>query len=331
MDFKNRLFAASAANFNELAVELFNYQYQSNGVYRQYCDVLKINTDAVDSLQKIPFLPISFFKTHKVTSGEFEGGTIFESSGTTGSVNSKHYVKDLDLYRESFTTCFEKFYGPPRDKCILGLLPSYLERKNSSLVMMVESLIAAGENPLSGFYLYDHEKLHRTLMHNELLKIPTLLIGVTYALLDFAEKYPMQLRHTIVMETGGMKGRREEMTRQEVHAQLMESLGLSLVHSEYGMTELLSQAYSKGNGIFHCPGWMKVLLRDEDDPFKVSMAPGNNSRSVTGVINIIDLANIYSCAFIATDDIGRLHANESFEVLGRIDNSDIRGCSLMAI
>jgi len=331
MDFKNRLFAASAANFNELAVELFNYQYQSNGVYRQYCDVLKINTDAVDSLQKIPFLPISFFKTHKVTSGEFEGGTIFESSGTTGSVNSKHYVKDLDLYRESFTTCFEKFYGPPRDKCILGLLPSYLERKNSSLVMMVESLIAAGENPLSGFYLYDHEKLHRTLMHNELLKIPTLLIGVTYALLDFAEKYPMQLRHTIVMETGGMKGRREEMTRQEVHAQLMESLGLSLVHSEYGMTELLSQAYSKGNGIFHCPGWMKVLLRDEDDPFKVSMAPGNNSRSVTGVINIIDLANIYSCAFIATDDIGRLHANESFEVLGRIDSSDIRGCSLMAI
>ena len=331
MDFKNRLFAASAANFNELAVELFNYQYQSNGVYRQYCDALKINTDAVDSLQKIPFLPISFFKTHKVTSGEFEGGSIFESSGTTGSVNSKHYVKDLDLYRESFTTCFEKFYGPPRDKCILGLLPSYLERKNSSLVMMVESLIAAGENPLSGFYLYDHEKLHRTLMHNELLKIPTLLIGVTYALLDFAEKYPMQLRHTIVMETGGMKGRREEMTRQEVHAQLMESLGLSLVHSEYGMTELLSQAYSKGDGIFHCPGWMKVLLRDEDDPFKVSMAPGNNSRSVTGVINIIDLANIYSCAFIATDDIGRLHANESFEVLGRIDSSDIRGCSLMAI
>ena len=190
MDFKNRLFAASAANFNELAVELFNYQYQSNGVYRQYCDALKINTDAVDSLQKIPFLPISFFKTHKVTSGGFEGGTIFESSGTTGSVNSKHYVKDLDLYRESFTTCFEKFYGPPRDKCILGLLPSYLERKNSSLVMMVESLIAAGENPLSGFYLYDHEKLHRTLMHNELLKISTLLIGVTYALLDFAEKYP---------------------------------------------------------------------------------------------------------------------------------------------
>lgn len=331
MDFKNRLFAASAANFNELAVELFNYQYQSNGVYRQYCDALKINTDAVDSLQKIPFLPISFFKTHKVTSGEFEGGSIFESSGTTGSVNSKHYVKDLDLYRESFTTCFEKFYGPPRDKCILGLLPSYLERKNSSLVMMVESLIAAGENPLSGFYLYDHEKLHRTLMHNELLKISTLLIGVTYALLDFAEKYPMQLRHTIVMETGGMKGRREEMTRQEVHAQLMESLGLSLVHSEYGMTELLSQAYSKGDGIFHCPGWMKVVLRDEDDPFQVSIAPGIDSRSITGVINIIDLANVYSCAFIATDDIGRLHANESFEVLGRIDSSDIRGCSLMAI
>jgi len=331
MDFKNRLFAASPANFNALAVELFNYQYQSNGVYRKYCDALKIHADAVDSIKKIPYLPISFFKTHKVTTGEFEAGTIFESSGTTGSINSKHYVKDIDLYRDSFTTCFERFYGPPQQKCILGLLPSYLERKNSSLVMMVETLIALSENPLSGFYLYDHEKLHRALMHNELLKIPTLLIGVTYALLDFAEKYPMQLRHTIVMETGGMKGRREEMTRQEVHARLIEQLGLSLVHSEYGMTELLSQAYSKGDGIFHCPGWMKMLLRDEDDPFQVSTAPGTGSRSVTGVINVIDLANIYSCAFIATDDIGRLHANESFEVLGRIDSSDARGCSLMAI
>ncbi len=331
MDFKKRLFAASSDNFNELAVELFNFQYQSNEIYRKYCDALKTDADAVDSIKKIPFLPISFFKTHKITSGEFEGGTLFESSGTTGSVNSKHYVKDIDLYRESFTTCFEKFYGPPQDKCILGLLPSYLERKNSSLVMMVETLIAACENPLSGFYLYDHEKLHRTLMHNELLKVPTLLIGVTYALLDFAEKYPMQLRHTIVMETGGMKGRREEMTRQEVHARLMERLGLSLVHSEYGMTELLSQAYSKGDGIFHCPGWMKVVTRDEDDPFRISTAPGTESRPVTGVINVIDLANIYSCAFIATDDIGRLHANESFEVLGRIDSSDIRGCSLMAL
>jgi phenylacetate-coenzyme A ligase PaaK-like adenylate-forming protein len=331
MDFKNRLFAASADNFNELALELFNFQYQSNAIYRKYCDALKTDADAVDSIQKIPFLPISFFKTHKVTSGEFEGGTLFESSGTTGTVHSKHYVKDIDLYRESFTTCFEKFYGPPRDKCILGLLPSYLERKNSSLVMMVESLIAAGENPLSGFYMYDHEKLHRTLMHNELLKIPTLLIGVTYALLDFAEKYTMQLRHTIVMETGGMKGRREEMTRQEVHAWLMERLGLSLVHSEYGMTELLSQAYSKGDGIFHCPGWMKVVLRDEDDPFHISLATGIDSRPFTGVINVIDLANMYSCAFIATDDIGRLHANDSFEVLGRIDSSEIRGCSLMAI
>ena len=210
-------------------------------------------------------------------------------------------------------------------------MPAYLERKNSSLVMMADELIKAGNNPLSGFYLYDHEKLHRTILHNELLKLPTLLIGVTYALLDFAEAYPMQLRHTIVMETGGMKGRREEMTRQEVHAVLQKQLDISLVHSEYGMTELLSQAYSKGDGIFHCPSWMKIVLRDEDDPFHIITADDAQNKSQTGLINIIDLANIHSCSFIATDDIGRLNANESFEVLGRADNSDVRGCSLMVI
>jgi hypothetical protein len=196
---------------------------------------------------------------------------------------------------------------------------------------MADELIKAGNNPLSGFYLYDHEKLHSTILHNELLKLPTLLIGVTYALLDFAEAYPMQLRHTILMETGGMKGRREELTRPEVHAHLQKQLGISLVHSEYGMTELLSQAYSKGDGIFHCPGWMKIVLRDEDDPFHIITAADVQNRPLTGLINVIDLANIHSCAFIATDDVGRLHANESFEVLGRADSCDVRGCSLMAM
>jgi Acyl-protein synthetase, LuxE len=331
MDFEKSIFAAQEDNFNELALELFNYQYQNNTIYRQFCSSLKINAAVVDSVKKIPFLPISFFKTHHVTTGEFETDTVFESSGTTQTIPSRHFVKDIGLYKKSFNNCFEKFYGLPQNKCILGLLPAYLERKNSSLVLMTDELIKASNNPLSGFYLYEHEKLHSTILHNELLKLPTLLIGVTYALLDFAEAYPMQLRHTIVMETGGMKGRREELTRPEVHEQLQKQLGLSLVHSEYGMTELLSQAYSKGDGIFHCPGWMKIVLRDEDDPFNIISAADVQNRSQTGLINVIDLANIHSCSFIATDDVGRLHANESFEVLGRSDSTDVRGCSLMAI
>ena len=331
MELEKRVFAASADNFNDLALELFHYQYQNNKVYRTYCEALKVNADSVNYIQKIPFLPISFFKTHVIKTTEFETDTVFESSGTSQTVSSKHFVKTPAIYTESFSTCFEKFYGLPKNKCILGLLPSYLERKNSSLVIMTAELIKASNNDLSGFYLYDHEKLHSTIVHNEILKLPTLLIGVTYALLDFAEKYPMQLRHTIVMETGGMKGRREELTRQQVHALLQHQLGISLVHSEYGMTELLSQAYSKGDGLFHCPGWMKVFLRDEDDPFQIKTAAGATKKSLTGIINIIDLANIYSCSFIATDDIGRLHANESFEVLGRTDSSDMRGCSLMVL
>ncbi|MFZ1453360.1 MAG: acyl transferase [Ferruginibacter sp.] len=331
IDFEKSILAARDDNFNELAVELFNYQYEHNKIYRQFCDTLKINAAEVDDVKKIPFLPVSFFKTHTVKTTEFETDTVFESSGTTQAIPARHFVKDIELYRKSFNACFEKFYGHPQNKCILGLLPSYLERKNSSLVLMVDELIQASNNPLSGFYLYDHEKLHSTILHNELLKLPTLLIGVTYALLDFAEAYPMQLRHTIVMETGGMKGRREELTRTEVHAQLQKQLGVSLVHSEYGMTELLSQAYSKGDGIFHCPGWMKIVLRDEDDPFHISTGADIQNRPKTGLINVIDLANIHSCSFIATDDVGRLHANGSFEVRGRVDNSDVRGCSLMAI
>ncbi len=331
MDFENSIFAARPDNFNELAIALFKLQHQNNIIYRQFCESLHINADAIDIINKIPFLPISFFKTHEVKTGRFETDTIFESSGTTQTIPSRHFVKDVELYKKSFTNCFEKFYGHPQNKCILGLLPAYLERKNSSLVLMADALMQASNNPLSGFYLYDHEKLHSTILHNELLKLPTLLMGVTYALLDFAEAYPMQLRHTIVMETGGMKGRREELTRQQVHAILQKQLDVSLVHSEYGMTELLSQAYSKGDGIFHCPAWMKILLRDDDDPFHIITASAAQNKSRTGLINVIDLANIHSCSFIATDDIGRLHANESFEVLGRSDSSDMRGCSLMVL
>lgn len=331
IDLEKRVFAASPENFEALAIELFYFQYEYNTVYRQYCTLLHVDAAGVDNYTKIPFLPIHFFKTHKIKTTDFIPETIFESSGTTQTINSRHLVKDLSLYRTSFMRAFEQFYGSPKNHCIIGLLPSYLERGNSSLVMMVDALIKASDNPLSDFYLDDTKKLHRTLVHNEIRRQPTLLIGVTYALLDFAEQYTMQLRNTIIMETGGMKGRREEMTRQQVHEILQHKLGVQLVHSEYGMTELLSQAYSKGDGIFHCPAWMKVLLRKEDDPFEITAADETAARPSTGIINIIDLANIYSCAFIATEDVGRLHYNGSFEVLGRMDNSDVRGCSLLSL
>jgi hypothetical protein len=239
-------------------------------------------------------------------------------------------VKDIDIYKESFTKSFELFYGPVTNWCVIGLLPSYLERKNSSLIYMVDELIKKSSHPQSGFYLHEHEKLYPVLQSLENAKQKTILFGVTFALLDFAEKYPLPLQHTIIMETGGMKGRREEMIRREVHDILQKSFHAPVIHSEYGMTELLSQAYSKGNGIFHCPPWMKVLVRDDEDPLTIrelSLSPSPGP--VAGAINVIDLANIYSCSFIATDDAGKLYQDGSFEVLGRIDNSDLRGCSLM--
>ena len=331
IDLEKRIFAASDENFAELSIAVFRFQYEYNTLYRQYCNTVNVKADEVDVIEQIPFIPIQFFKSHQIKTTDFEPEAVFESSGTATTINSQHFVKDPGLYKKSFTTAFKKFYGTPKSKCILGLLPSYLERGNSSLVFMVDELIKDSNNSLSGFYLYDYDKLHRTILHNEILKQPTLLIGVTYALLDFAEKYPMQLRHTIIMETGGMKGRRKEITRQEVHKKLQTNLGVALVHSEYGMTELLSQAYSKGDGIFHCPPWMKILIREEDDPFSIILPDAVKAKPITGAINIIDLANIYSCSFIATEDAGRLYSNKSFEVLGRIDNSDIRGCSLMTI
>jgi phenylacetate-coenzyme A ligase PaaK-like adenylate-forming protein len=309
-------------------LEIFSFQYQNNELYQTYVNSIGVNPASVDHIEKIPYLPISFFKTHKVTTTDFEPEIIFESSGTTSANTSRHYIKSASLYKKSFLKAFNLFYGNPLEWCILALLPGYLERENSSLVYMVNDLIKLSNNEGSGFYLHNHDKLYQALVRDEIVEKPTLLIGVTYALLDFAEKHSMKLQSSYIMETGGMKGKREEITREEVHEQLQQKMGLSAIHSEYGMTELLSQAYSKGNGRFHCPPWMKVLLREYNDPFAISTS-GQSAKPVNGLINIIDLANLYSCSFIATDDVGKLYKDNSFEVMGRRDMSDLRGCSLL--
>ena len=364
-----KVFAVNEEGFEALALGIFRFQYQYNPVYAAFAEALGIDPDSVHTPEQIPFLPVHFFKSHDIKTTGFQPHAVFESSGTTGRINSRHQVKDISMYEESFLRGFELFYGPVKQWCILGLLPSYLERKNSSLAYMVDKLIRLSEHPQSGFYNTEYEKLSALLNESENRKQKTLLIGVTFALLDFAEQFSIPLRHTIIMETGGMKGRREEITRQEVHAILKRSFSTDLIHSEYGMTELLSQAYSKGEGVFYCPPWMRVLLRDEEDPLTVksvslpapkesiraggqvseslairrntgslseSRSPQATARSspiaaVSGMINIIDLANIYSCSFIATDDIGKLYPDGSFEVLGRMDGSDLRGCSLMVL
>lgn len=316
------------AAFQKLAIEIFKYQYHHNNVYRDYVDAIKVSVDSVSSISAIPFLPIKFFKSHKIVSGRFDAEKIFESSGTTDTVNSKHYIKSLQLYEQSFFKGFEAVYGDVKNLCVIGLLPSYLERDNSSLVYMVNALINKSGHPSSGFYLNEYENLAEALIALEQQRQPTLLIGVTFALLDFAKKYPIPLQHTKVMETGGMKGRRKEMIRVAVQQQLKDAFQVKHIHSEYGMTELLSQAYSQGDGIFTTPSWMKILVRDEEDPLSVYKQSNKKQR---GVINVIDLANIHSCSFIATDDLGVLYVDGSFEVLGRMDNSDIRGCSLLAL
>ncbi len=304
--------------------QVFQYQYSNNKVYRAWCDALKISAGGIQASENIPFLPISFFKTHRVVCGLENPELIFESSGTTGASTSRHFVPDARLYIKSFKKCFDIFYGDIRRYCILGLLPAYLERQHSSLVMMADTLIKESNHPRSGFYLYDLPELRKILTQLEADKQPTILLGVTFALLDFAEQYPIDLKHTIVMETGGMKGRREEITRAAMHSILHGKLGVEQVHSEYGMTELLSQAYAKKDGRFFCPPWMKVLVRDEQDPLLVRT-------SGKGILNIIDLANMHSCAFIATDDAGEVFDDGSFMVWGRVDNSDIRGCSLLVV
>jgi hypothetical protein len=328
----HKIFSVKEADFESLAVEIFRFQYRGNEVYRDYTDALGIQVSEVSRLEQIPFLPIRFFKSHMIKTGSFSPAAVFESSGTTGSINSQHFVKDLSVYKESFLAGFERVYGPVDDWCIIGLLPSYLERSNSSLVFMVNELIDRSEYPLSGFYLDQYQLLSETLQALEGQPKKTLLIGVTFALIDFAEQCPQPLYSTIIMETGGMKGRRREMIRHEVHDILKNAFQLPAVHSEYGMTELLSQAYSTGDGIFQCPPWMKIVVRDEEDPLHVTTPSGiTQPGGWQGAINIIDLANVHSCSFIATDDAGRLYPDGSFEVIGRLDNSDMRGCSLMVV
>jgi hypothetical protein len=295
---REKIFSNDNFNFEEIALQLFEFQYTHNLVYKQFVDYLKINVSNVQTVQQIPFLPIEFFKTHRIISGNAEPQKIFESSGTTGQITSKHLVTDLKLYEESFEKGFEQFYGNIEDWTILALLPSYLERDTSSLVYMVDDLIKKSKNPNSGFFLNNLDELAvKIKSHISNPKSQILLIGVTFALLDFADQFPMDLSDVIIMETGGMKGRREEITRDEVHAILTKAFNVKTIHSEYGMTELLSQGYSKGNGIFETPKWMKILKRDIYDPFHVTETKGR------GGLNVIDLANIYSCAFIATQDL----------------------------
>ena len=325
--------------FEKIALKVFRFQYKNNLVYREFCDFLKTDVQKVKSLWQIPFLPIQFFKSHKVVSNENTIQEIFTSSGTTSPlahkggksdeklapITSRHFVTDVSLYEESYRRGFSQFYGNIEDYAVLALLPSYLEREGSSLIYMVEDLIQMTNNPESGFYLHNHEELIDKLIRLDKAGQNVILIGVTYALLDLIEKHSFQLQNTIIMETGGMKGKRKEMIREELHEQLCQGFGVTAIHSEYGMTELLSQAYSLGNGVFECPTWMQILVRDTEDALTYV------SDGKTGGINVIDLANINSCSFIATQDLGKKNPNNSFEVLGRFDNSDIRGCNLMVI
>jgi phenylacetate-coenzyme A ligase PaaK-like adenylate-forming protein len=312
-------------DFNRLAINVFLFQKNHNPVYRAYLSHLGKQELIPEHYSQIPFLPVEFFKTHRVKSFTGSEEIVFTSSGTTGTITSKHFLKKKSLYETSFLKGFELFYGNPSGYCFLALLPSYLEREGSSLVYMAKKLMEKSNHPINGFYLNDYQKLGNTLHILEQQGQKTVLLGVSFALLDFAAQQPMPLKHTIIMETGGMKGRRKEITREELHGVLTEAFGVSDIHSEYGMTELLSQAYSKTKGRFYAPPWMKVLIRDITDPFTL-LEPGKS-----GGVNIIDLANLYSCSFIATQDIGKLKPDGSFEILGRFDFSDVRGCNLMVV
>jgi phenylacetate-coenzyme A ligase PaaK-like adenylate-forming protein len=314
---------SSAKQFEKIALKVFRYQYENNDIYREFCDLLKIDKGAVKSLEQIPFLPIQFFKSHEVLSSSKPVQETFTSSGTTGMITSKHLITDVTLYEQSYRNAFSEFYGNIEDYAVLALLPSYLERTGSSLIYMVQDLIELSNNENSGFYLHNYDELISKLLELDAAGQNVILIGVTYALLDLIENQKFQLKNTLIMETGGMKGKRKEIIREELHAILCKGFGVSSIHSEYGMTELLSQAYSLGNGIFECPSWMNILIRDPEDALTYV------SNGKTGGINVIDLANINSCSFIATQDLGKKYHNNSFEVLGRFDNSDIRGCNLM--
>jgi hypothetical protein len=324
-DLQKRIFnIKNSADFWETAFEIFNYQYNNNILYHSFAENLGKIPSNINTPFEIPFLPVEFFRNHKITTGDLPVEIIFESSRTTGTLPGKHFINNLGLYEESFLRTFSMFYGEPEDFLIIALLPSYQERKNSSLVYMADNLIKKSRNQDSGFYQSNPEDLILTINKAKEGKCKILLLGVSFALIDLAENQSPDLSGVIVMETGGMKGRRKELTRTALHAILKEKLNIPSVHSEYGMTELLSQAYSKGDGIVYCPPWMKILIRDPMDPLTIHKIPDQ-----TGGINIIDLANINSCCFIASGDLGKIHYDEGFEVLGRFDNSDIRGCNLM--
>jgi hypothetical protein len=313
------------SDFQKMALKVFKFQFKNNKVYRSFCDLINRHPSDVSTIKEIPFLPIQFFKTHNVLSSKEAIEATFSSSGTTGSVISKHYVTNLELYKHSFTDGFAHFYGNIEDYTILALLPSYLEREGSSLIYMVDDLIKQSNSTESGFYLNNLSELTSTLKKLDSNGKKVLLIGVSFALLDLVESHKFNLKNTIIMETGGMKGRRKELIRADLHNKLKEGFGVETIHSEYGMTELLSQAYSNGKGVFKCPSWMKVLTRDTEDALTIQES------GQTGGINIIDLANINSCSFIATQDLGKVHKEGSFEIVGRFDNSDIRGCNLMVL
>lgn len=312
-------------DFEKITMKVFRFQYENNAVYREFCDLIKRNPTNVKTIIDIPFLPIQFFKSHQVISSKNNAEQIFTSSGTTGTETSKHFVTDISLYEQSYRLGFSQFYGNIENYVVLALLPSYLERDGSSLIYMVDDFIQSSNRLESGFYLHDYDTLSEKLIQLDKNGENILLIGVTYALLDLIEKQKFGLKNTIVMETGGMKGKRKEIIRTELHEILCDGFGVSQIHSEYGMTELLSQAYSTGEGIFECPPWMQILIRDPEDA--LAYLPDGK----TGGINVIDLANLNSCSFIATQDLGKKNPNHSFEVLGRFDNSDIRGCNLMVI
>ncbi len=316
---------SSEIEFNTLALEVFKFQFENNPVYRSFCDLLYKHPSDVKQIEDIPFLPIQFFKSHHVLSSKAPIEDTFSSSGTTGSITSKHYVTDLSIYEKSFRQGFQNFYGSIKDYTILALLPNYLERKGSSLVYMVNDMIKHSQQPESGFYLDNITELKETLIALDSEGKKIMLIGVSFALLDLVELHQFNLKNTIVMETGGMKGRRKELVREELHAVLKSGFGVPKIHSEYGMTELLSQAYSLGDGFFSSPNWMRILTRDPEDALTIQ-----NTKK-TGGINVIDLANINSCSFIATQDLGRVHDNSTFEIIGRFDSSDIRGCNLMVL
>ena len=313
------------SDFKTCALQVFRHQFKNNAIYRSFCDLLYIHSSDVKEIEEIPFLPIQFFKSHAVLSSTQAVKETFTSSGTTGSSVSKHMVTDLSWYTKSYTKGFEYFYGPIEEYTVLGLLPNYLERDGSSLIYMVDDFIKKSNKPASGFYLNNLTELSKTLIALDKKGEKVLLIGVTFALLDLIERQQFKLQKTIIMETGGMKGRRKEMIRNELHEILCAGFGVSKIHSEYGMTELLSQGYSSGDGVFDCPPWMKILARDTEDALTMV---GTNK---TGGLNVIDLANYNSCSFIATQDLGKVDNNGRFEVLGRFDHSDIRGCNLMVM